>query len=315
MTSGRAVVHDVHPVLACSDVATSLRFYARLGFEVVFQDRVDAPRYAAVRRDGVELHLQWHDASQWQHDGDRPTCRFVVGDVDALSAEFDAVAGLDRTPVRDTTWGTREFHVRDPDGNGLHFHRDLPGDVAAPAATGAIVERLALPASERDLRDLAALLVDAVESGAAVSFVQPLPVARALQWWRDTTAAAGARTVFLVARDAAGIVGTVQLQPAWAPNQPHRAEVVKLLVHRRAQRAGLGALLMQAIERAAREQGFRLLTLDARAGGPAERLYRRLGWTVVGTIPRFAVDADGRGLHATVVFYKELAGAASSTPG
>jgi ribosomal protein S18 acetylase RimI-like enzyme len=111
----------------------------------------------------------------------------------------------------------------------------------------------------------------------------------------------------LVARDASGILGSVQLHPAWAPNQPHRAEVVKLLVHRRARGQGLGARLILAIEEAASHAGFRLLTLDARAGGAADRLYRRLGWIVVGTIPRYALDPDGVTPHDATLFYKELA--------
>jgi catechol 2,3-dioxygenase-like lactoylglutathione lyase family enzyme len=115
----------VRPVLGSSDVSASVRFYARLGFELTFQHPPDAPRYAAVRRDGVELHLQWNDAAACHHPGDRPTYRFLVEDVDGLSTEFEKIPNLDRTAVRDTGWGTREFHVRDPDKNGLHFYRDL----------------------------------------------------------------------------------------------------------------------------------------------------------------------------------------------
>lgn len=115
----------VHPVLMSSDVLASTRFYEQLGFLTTFLDSPRRPRYASVRRDRVELHLQWHDASEWNQPGDRPTYRFLVDDVDALAAEFDRVPGLDRTPVRDTPWGTREFHVRDPDRNGLHFYRSL----------------------------------------------------------------------------------------------------------------------------------------------------------------------------------------------
>lgn len=123
MTQSR--LKAVHPVLKSRDVATSVRFYALLGFDLAFQYPPDAPRYAGVRRDGVELHLQWHDASEWNHPGDRPTYRFLVEDVDRLSTEFEKVPTLDRTAVRDTDWGTREFHVRDPDKNGLQFYRDL----------------------------------------------------------------------------------------------------------------------------------------------------------------------------------------------
>jgi GNAT superfamily N-acetyltransferase len=168
------------------------------------------------------------------------------------------------------------------------------------------IERLILPARDSDLRALAGLLVDAVESGAAVSFLAPLTLERALDWWRKTTARADSRAIFLVARDAEGVAGTVQLQPAWAPNQPHRAEIVKLLVHRRSRGSGLGTRLMQSIEDAAWRAGFGLLTLDARSGTAAERLYRKLGWTALGAIPGYAIDPDGAALHDAVLFYKGL---------
>jgi catechol 2,3-dioxygenase-like lactoylglutathione lyase family enzyme len=115
----------VHPVLMVRDVTRALEFYARLGFRLVFRDDTEHPRYAGVRRDEAELHLQWHAESAWQHSGDRPTYRVVVDDPDGLSQELEAIPGLDRTPVSATAWGTREFHVRDPDGNGLQFYRDL----------------------------------------------------------------------------------------------------------------------------------------------------------------------------------------------
>lgn len=167
------------------------------------------------------------------------------------------------------------------------------------------IERLQVPVSDADLRELALLLVDAVESGAAVSFVAPLALEAAEEWWGRTIAGANPRAVFLVARDDKGIAGTVQLHPAWAPNQPHRAEIVKLLVHRRCRRAGVGTELMRAIEDAARRNGFSLLTLDAKRGEAAEHLYRRMGWTHAGTIPRYAVDPDGTP-HDAVILYREL---------
>jgi acetyltransferase len=173
-------------------------------------------------------------------------------------------------------------------------------------STPFMIERLIPPVPDRDLRALGELLVDAVDSGAAVSFLAPLTLDRAEAWWRRTIAASHTNAIFLVARDAHGIVGTVQLHPAWAPNQPHRADVAKLIVHSRARRAGLGRRLMESIENAARQSGFTLLTLDAKQGGAAEQLYRDMGWTVVGTIPRYAVDTDGKTPHGTVVFYKDL---------
>src|SRR5947199_9734712 len=93
------------------------------------------------------------------------------------------------------------------------------------------IERLILPVGDSDLRGLARLLVDAVESGAAVSFLAPLTVERAEDWWRRTLSASRSGAIFLVARDVEGIVGAVQLHPACAPNQPHRAEIAKVLVH------------------------------------------------------------------------------------
>jgi len=109
-----------------SDVTVSIRFYERLGFVRAFSDSAENPRYAAVRRDGVELHLQWHDARELAHTGDRPSYRFVVADVDGLYREFRDAGVLENIkPVSETPWGTREFHVRDPDGNGLQFYRDL----------------------------------------------------------------------------------------------------------------------------------------------------------------------------------------------
>jgi GNAT superfamily N-acetyltransferase len=169
-----------------------------------------------------------------------------------------------------------------------------------------VIEQLMRPVGDADLRALARLLVDAVDSGAAVSFLAPLTVERAEEWWRNTLSTSPTRAIVLVAREGADIVGSVQLHPAWAPNQPYRGEIAKLLVHRESRRTGLGARLMQAIEDAARRNGFTLLTLDAKRGAAAEHLYRRLGWTHAGTIPAYALDTDGVTPHDAVIFYKRL---------
>jgi len=168
-----------------------------------------------------------------------------------------------------------------------------------------MIERLLPPVSEADLGALADVLVDAVASGAAVGFVT-LTHDQALRWWRKLFGSSDAAPVVLIERDATGIVGTVQLLPARAPNQPHRADVAKLVVHRRGRRRGIGRRLMGAVEREAGAAGFRLLVLDSKRGDAGELLYRALGWTVAGTIPRYALDTDGVTPHDTVVFYKDL---------
>jgi uncharacterized glyoxalase superfamily protein PhnB len=116
----------VHPVLAVRDVQAAVEFYKRIGFIQVFCDDPDHPKYAGVRRDSVELHLQWHDSAEWKPGDDRPNYRFVVPDVDGLFHEFITNQAINaNTKLRDTPWGTREFHIRDLDSNGLQFYRDL----------------------------------------------------------------------------------------------------------------------------------------------------------------------------------------------
>ncbi|RSZ44192.1 MULTISPECIES: GNAT family N-acetyltransferase [unclassified Variovorax] len=166
--------------------------------------------------------------------------------------------------------------------------------------------RLLDTVSEAQLRDLASVLADCVEGGASVSFMLPLTEERAHAFWRKVadSAASGERAL-LVAEDEEGIVGTVQVVLGLPENQPHRGEVAKLLVHRRARRKGIGALLMQAAEQLARERGKTLLVLDT-SGAEAERLYERMGWTRLGSIPGFALLPQG-GLCATTFFYREVA--------
>jgi GNAT superfamily N-acetyltransferase len=153
---------------------------------------------------------------------------------------------------------------------------------------------------------LADLLIDCIDGGAGVSFMHPLAPARAQAFWRRVAAgvAAGERAL-LVAEDDTGIVGTVQLELDQPENQPHRADLSKMLVHRRARRQGLGAALLRAAEQMARDCGKTLLVLDTVTGSDAERLYARMGWVRVGTIPDYALLPRG-GLCATTVFYKAL---------
>lgn len=157
-----------------------------------------------------------------------------------------------------------------------------------------------------ELEALADLLIDCVEGGASVSFMQPLTRERALAFWRRVADAvrAGERAL-LVAHDANGICGTVQLLLDQPENQPHRADVAKMLVHRRARRRGLGAALMKSVEATALDCGKTLLVLDAVTGGDAARLYERLGWQRVGDIPGYALLPQG-GLCSTTVYYRQL---------
>lgn len=160
--------------------------------------------------------------------------------------------------------------------------------------------------SEGDLEGLVDVLVDCVDGGASVSFMRPFTRERATAFWRDVAdGVESAKRVLLVAEDTRGICGTVQLIVDLPENQPHRADLAKMLVHRRARRQGLGAALMRAAEAAATASGKTLLVLDTVTGGDAERLYERLGWRRVGTIPDYALFPDG-GFCATTVFYRTL---------
>ena len=167
-----------------------------------------------------------------------------------------------------------------------------------------MIEELARPAADADVRDLAHLLLDAIASGASVGFLDSLSADDAAEWWRAKIASADPRAVFLVARDAEGIAGTVQLLPAAMPNQPHRADVAKMMVAHRARRRGIGAALMKAAEEEARARGKSLLVLDT-ASADAERLYARLGWQPCGTIPGYALLPQG-GPCDTTYFYRDL---------
>ncbi|EIK97230.1 GNAT family acetyltransferase [Pseudomonas sp. M47T1] len=155
---------------------------------------------------------------------------------------------------------------------------------------------------------LADILIDCVEGGASVSFMLPLPRARADRFWHGVRASVAAgECALLVAQDEHGVLlGTVQVVLAQPENQPHRADIAKLLVHRRGRRLGVGQALMTAAEAVAIEEGKSVLVLDTATGGDAERLYQRLGWQVTGQIPGYALWPEG-GLCATTIFHKVVA--------
>ena len=161
---------------------------------------------------------------------------------------------------------------------------------------------------DREIQGLSEVLIDCVEGGASVSFMLPMTRAKAEAFWRTAGAgvARGERVV-LAAEDAAGsIVGTVQVILAQPENQPHRGDLAKMLVHRRARRRGVGAMLLEAAERSAVDAGKTLLVLDT-ASDDAERLYARSGWRRVGVIPNYALLPDGPPC-ATTYFFKSLSG-------
>lgn len=161
---------------------------------------------------------------------------------------------------------------------------------------------------ESDVRALGDLLHDCVHAGAAVSFILPFSRGEAVAFWRDKVfpAVKAETCCVLIAYENARIVGTVQIDLAMPPNQPHRAEIKKLLVHPSARRQGIARTLMMGIEQAARAAERTLLTLDT-ASPAAEQLYASLGYVRVGVIPRFSLHPSSLELEGTTVMYKELA--------
>ena len=160
--------------------------------------------------------------------------------------------------------------------------------------------------AEGALQQLADLLMDAVDSGASVGFMPPLTELEALNYWRSVIAAMreGGR-ILLVAADGDLIQGSVQIGLEMRANGNHRAEAMKLFVHRRARRQGLAKALMVEVESTASRLGRTLLLMDTRSGGEAEKMCEALGYVRFGEVPDYARNADGR-LHATSFFYKQL---------
>jgi GNAT superfamily N-acetyltransferase len=172
--------------------------------------------------------------------------------------------------------------------------------------TGWSVRRLHT-VTDADIEQLAGVLMDCVDGGASVSFMAPLTRERATAFW--TRVAQGVHSglrALVVAEDSAGICGTVQLIFDLPENQPHRAEVAKMLVHRRARRQGVAEALMRMAEATALDCGKTLLVLDTVTGSTADRLYTRLGWTRVGEVPDYALMPDGDPCPTTF-FYRKLA--------
>ncbi|MEV8593841.1 GNAT family N-acetyltransferase [Streptomyces sp. NPDC052012] len=166
-----------------------------------------------------------------------------------------------------------------------------------------------------DAETLADLLTDTVDGGASVGFLAPLDRDAALAWWKERSAAvaAGHLAVWVAHDDEGRALGTVSLAFPDKPNSAHRAELVKLMVHRAARGRGLGRRLLTLAEDAAAARGITLLHLDTETDSPAEHLYRSAGWTPVGAIPDYAADPAGV-LRPTTIYYKHLTGAPAHAP-
>jgi GNAT superfamily N-acetyltransferase len=155
---------------------------------------------------------------------------------------------------------------------------------------------------------LAEIVADGVNGGAAISFMQPYSLDDGRRFWVDEVfpdVAHGGRVLFVAYLDDA-VVGTVQMDVTLRPNQPHRCEVAKMVVHSRVRRRGVGRALMLALEAHAKSLGKTLITLDTRTGDKAETLYASVGFQRAGVIPNYAYDPDGRAKHGTTYMYKEI---------
>lgn len=173
--------------------------------------------------------------------------------------------------------------------------------------TACTVRRVRAEEAAACVQPLADVLLDCVQGGASVGFMLPLPRQMALAFWqRVADGVVSGERALLVAQDAQGdIVGTVQLVMNLPDNQPHRADVAKMLVHRRARRQGVAQRLMAALDQTARDEGKRLLVLDTVTGGDAERVYQRAGWQRVGVVPNFALMPTGE-FCGTTIFFKDV---------
>ena len=167
--------------------------------------------------------------------------------------------------------------------------------------------------SDSDIEELSEVLTDCVKGGASISFMAPFSKDQAVSFWRGVNQELeDGKRAFLVVRDEVGIAGTVHLVLATPDNQPHRADLVKLMVHRRARRRGIGELLMRDIEVLALRHGKTLLVLDT-ATDSAAVIYARLGWIESGVIPKYALLPEG-GFCAATFFYRDLAPDHSGNP-
>lgn len=166
------------------------------------------------------------------------------------------------------------------------------------------IERVTAIQAGEQIEELIELLRDGVDGGASIGFLPPLQTGEAKKYWRGVFEDLEEESrILLIARQDKALVGSVQLGLVMKPNGSHRAEVQKLMVHSSARRNGLGRALMNAIEDEARAANRSLLVLDTRCGDPSEALYRKMGYTVLGVMPRYARSANGE-LDDCIFFYR-----------
>jgi 2'-5' RNA ligase/GNAT superfamily N-acetyltransferase len=250
---------------------------------------------AAVRRGPLNrpLSFPYHPHVTVAHDLEEEWLDQAYEALQAYRAAFEA----DRVSLfiqgADAIWRTvAEF----PFGQSIIDPQRYAGD----SVTIGLLDPAEFPALCPRLGEIVA---DAVASGAGVNFMLPVTAADGEAWWRaQAQDVASGRRILLVGRDEGEVVGTISLNPAVAPNQPHRAELSKLLVHSADRRRGVATRLMDAAAAEARERGFTLLTLDCVAGGPEEEFYRGLGYVPLGTIPGYALSPTGEPQGATILY-------------
>ncbi len=271
-----------------------------------------AARFGVDRRDRLleEPHARLHDLAVREANGIE--CRPPEHDVELRVAEHERVALVDQ---RDRDVVAERFRERAREletsearsQNHDTLHRAILGTMVSEDERPEVsVRRLDATEVHAHLDGLAAVLVDCVAGGASVSYMAPFSHEQARAAFEAVAAEVEeGRRLVLAAFDDGRLVGTVQVILALPPNQPHRGEIAKLLVHRSARRRGIAQLLMEHAESEARAEGKTLLVLDTVTGDNAERLYARLGWTRVGVIPGYALYPDGRPCDTTV-FWKAL---------
>lgn len=252
----------------------------------------------------------WHLSRMYTRPDQRGTG--AAASLLAAAQDHARAAGATRMVLWSDVLFTRAHAFYEKHGfvrrSGLRTLENLPHVVEAGFAkplAGTVVERLDVAAAESAERRLAAILRACVADGASVSFLPPLELAAAMAFWRDVTRSVGQGGTVLLAAWVDGVLaGTVQLGLDTPPNQPHRADLCKLLVDPALHRRGTGRALMLAAQAEAAQAGRTLLTLDTVAGDAGEQLYRSLGWVEAGRIPGYALDGAGHA-HATVLFYRQ----------